>query len=192
MRIVVLGWGSLCWERRRLRIRGDWHSDGPRLPIEFARVSKSRQGALTLVLLPRSRRVQVLWADMSLTSVDEAIENLVQQEQVPNSESIGCVDLYEPNNNNCQTLRSALPVIKKWAKRKQFDAVIWTDLPTNFLERTGTKFNADNVVAYLASLDNDGGVRAEEYVRRAPHQIRTRMRNTIENRLGWKQLSDNI
>jgi hypothetical protein len=48
MKIAVLGWGSLIWQPRELRISLPiWKTDGPELPVEFARVSMD--GRLTLV-----------------------------------------------------------------------------------------------------------------------------------------------
>ncbi len=35
MRIAVIGWGSLMWFPGQLGIKNWWHSDGPKLPIEF-------------------------------------------------------------------------------------------------------------------------------------------------------------
>ena len=52
MKITVLGWGSLLWDKRpEFDEQHDaWQSDGPYLKIEFSRVSSTRNGALTLVL----------------------------------------------------------------------------------------------------------------------------------------------
>ena len=48
MRIAVIGWGSLLWSPRTLPLAGTWSSDGPVLPIEFARISVD--GRLTLII----------------------------------------------------------------------------------------------------------------------------------------------
>jgi hypothetical protein len=51
-KIVILGWGSLLWERREEfdQWHEDWQFDGPSLKLEFSRVSQLRLGALTLVI----------------------------------------------------------------------------------------------------------------------------------------------
>jgi len=50
--IAILGWGSLIYELGELEsyVASDWKDGGPKLPIEFSRVSSSRDGALTLVI----------------------------------------------------------------------------------------------------------------------------------------------
>lgn len=50
MKIAILGWGSLIWDKRNLRLAGEWQVGGPVLPIEFSRVSG--YGRLTLVIDP--------------------------------------------------------------------------------------------------------------------------------------------
>jgi len=44
--IACLGWGSLIWSPRTLPVSGDWHTDGPHLPIEFSR--QAADGRITL------------------------------------------------------------------------------------------------------------------------------------------------
>ena len=48
MKIAVLGWGSLIWNKGNLRLTTNWTDGGPILPIEFSRISDD--GRLTLVI----------------------------------------------------------------------------------------------------------------------------------------------
>ncbi|MHB2268110.1 hypothetical protein [Pseudaminobacter salicylatoxidans] len=48
MRIAVLAWGSLVWDRQKLAIADDFDPSGPQLPVEFCRISGG--GRLTLVI----------------------------------------------------------------------------------------------------------------------------------------------
>ena len=48
MKIAVLGWGSLIWNKGKLRLTTNWTDGGPVLPIEFSRISDD--GRLTLVI----------------------------------------------------------------------------------------------------------------------------------------------
>src|SRR5438105_135185 len=92
MRIAVLGWGSLIWNPRELRLASHWHPDGPLLPIEFARISGSRDGPprLTLVFRQEADKVRTLWAQSGLDKLDDAIENLAKREHTT-TEKVGYV-----------------------------------------------------------------------------------------------------
>lgn len=181
MKIVVLGWGSLVWGPRNLRIDGEWHTDGPSLPIEFAGVSKD--GRLTLVLFPSAEKVQVLWNYMNTGDLGEAIENLKKRERTRTE----CIGFVEINNGSyrCNVIPDITSDIKQWAKEKSIDAVIWTDLPSNFTEKTKQEFTDNNVIRYLENLPPEAKEKAKEYIKRTPHQVQTRMRKVIEERLGW-------
>ena len=185
MTIVVLGWGSLCWDPRKLRIADGWHDDGPHLPVEFARMSSD--GRLTLVLFERAEQqnVQVLWAKMNTTTLNEAIDSLRERECC-GKKYMGCVDLDDSQNNNCNAVPKVLGIIKEWTTNHNFSATIWTDLLANFENTNGRKFDKESVIKYLRDdLDRDCRKRAEEYVRKTPCQVKTKMRTIIEEELHW-------
>src|ERR1017187_2142050 len=79
METAVLGWGSLIWCPGSLRIKTRWRSDGPKLPVEFARISGD--GRLTLVILPTAEDQPVHWALSEFESVDDARRNLKERER---------------------------------------------------------------------------------------------------------------
>lgn len=74
MKIACIGWGSLIWSPRNLLIQRKWHSDGPLLPIEFARQSKD--GRITLVITEGANLVRTLWALMVTDNLQEAKQSL--------------------------------------------------------------------------------------------------------------------
>lgn len=182
MKIVYLGWGSLIWNPGILKTKGDWQADGPLLAMEFARIS--RDGRLTLVLYPRAIKLPVLWIYSEFTDLDNAITDLQLREGTRKS-YIGYVSI-KNNRNNCNIVPSILEDIKVWAIEKNIDAVIWTDLPSNFKEKTGKEFNFDNAIQYLKNLSTEKKQRAREYIEKAPAQIITPFRKEIENNLCWK------
>ncbi|MFQ5997149.1 MAG: hypothetical protein ACE5LA_06025 [Dehalococcoidales bacterium] len=189
MKIAVLGWGSLIWIPKRksgvLNLADDkWFSDGPGLPIEFARISRDKR--LTLVLFPAAKKVPVLWAIMALNNLDEAINNLREVEGIPafSKDRIGYVNLRSREQRSSVVVDIA-DEIRRWACMKKVEAVIWTDLPPKFEEETGIEFTEENVISYLNNLPDDSKKKAEEYIRRAPRQIRTGLRSAIEKKLGW-------
>jgi hypothetical protein len=180
MRVGCLGWGSLIWDPRELDIAGrdSWHSDGPLLPVEFAR--QSSRDRLTLVLMPHGRPVRVQWAEMTDERLGQARANLARRE---GSDAIG----EWPSTHQHEHSHT----IAEWAKAKGLDAVVWTALEPKFNGVPGRIPSGQDVLAYLSGLVAAGKSHAaEEYVRRAPRQIRTPFREIIEAALGWTAESD--
>lgn len=178
MKIAFLGWGSLIWDPRELRIKGDWHEDGPSLPIEFRRYSKG--GRITLVLCPGTERVRTLWAHADFKEIAEARENLRVREGTPDIDRIGYTT---KNDCVCKAAPEILEDIRAWASEKGLDAVVWTDLsenPDRFLKETGMELNDDNIIRYLESLEGEALKQAREYVQKAPGQINTHLRARID------------
>jgi len=182
MRIAFLGWGSLIWDPGKLKVSGSWQKDGPFLPIEFARVSKD--GRLTLILYPdASDDVPVLWTLASCKTPTQAVKSLAEREETSEN-NIGSVSIPE-KSGRCKAVPRVLSKIESWAKLKEIDVVIWTDLSENFEIKTKMSFNEDNVVKYLKGLKGLVKYKAEEYVRRAPEQIKTQIRKKLKEELGW-------
>ena len=172
----------MIWCPRSLQVREDeWNRDGPFLPVEFARVSQD--GRLTLVLYRDACEVQALWTWSAFTDLERAIENLKVREGT-GSERIGFVSLSNASHR-CQAVPRVLDRIRDWAVEKGFDAVVWTDLPSNFEERTGMALTEAHVIRYLRGLSDKVRNRAEIYIRKAPEQIATRIRRRIEAELCW-------
>ncbi len=182
MKIAVLGWGSLIWDPRELKISGGWHPDGPFLPVELARVSQDER--LTLVLYPGAEPVQVLWALSACSSLEEAEENLADREGTSRRRT-GYLSLFN-GLYRCDAAPEALESIRSWADSRGFDAVIWTDLPSNFATKTKMPLNPDNAIIYLRALKKDSYERAKEYMTKAPEQVSTPVRRHVEEKLYWR------
>lgn len=189
MKIAVLAWGSLVWDPRELQIEsGSWKEDGPSLPIEFARISQD--GRLTLVIYEGARDIQVLWKTMTVDSINEARENLKVRES-SDSGSIDIIGYCEVENDKNQHGNANIcERIRTWAKEKKLDAVIWTNLPSNFKAKTSTEYTAENIVKYLIALSDAQKTLAKEYIQKAPDQVQTEMRKTIEKELKWSWWDD--
>jgi hypothetical protein len=74
-----------------------------------------------------------------------------------------------------------LQTIQRWAAEKSVDVVIWT-LANNFREKSKFKkpFSVANALSHILALDDQGKVRAAEYVWRAPSFIDTPLRNALQ------------
>jgi len=77
--------------------------------------------------------------------------------------------------------------IQDWCKKQKLDAVVWTGLTAKFRNRN-QKPTEDQVIDYLHGTKGEARTKAEEYVRKAPTQIRTPYRKRIETELGWTPL----
>ena len=177
MKIACLGWGSLVWNPGVLRCVGGWHTDGPELPLEFARTSQD--GRLTLVLTAGARPVPCLWTEVEYTAPHHAQEALAGRE--------GCtlpgIGLWpgDPPAHN-----PGADAIAAWCAARGFDAVVWTALKPKFEGVSGNApATAEAALTYLKQLDAGRMAKAQEYVERAPAQVQTAFRAVFEQELGW-------
>ena len=182
MKIAYIGWGSLIWNQGSLKLQGPWQSDGPYLPLEFARVSQD--GRLTLVLYRGVSPMQTLWAYAEEENLNAAIKSLKVREGTK-AKRIGYFSL-RSGKNRCQVIKDLVFVMESWLKDKDLDAAVWTDLPANFTERTGMDLNTENAIFYLKSLEGNTLAAARTYIVNAPASINTPLRRAIEEELGWK------
>jgi hypothetical protein len=184
MLIVCLGWGSLVWDPRDLPIRGKWFTDGPFLPIEFAR--QSSDGRMTLVLMPTTfPLVRSLWKPISVVNVAAARKALGKRECPDRKKPETCVDHWPHGSQNRHVARQ----VGQWARGLQIDAVVWTNLPPRFGGEDNTIPSAQEVVTYLRELRGQERKQAKGYIRMAPTQIDTDYRRAIESELKWDCLS---
>lgn len=173
--IAILGWGSLLWDARPDfdQLHGAWQHDGPMLKIEFSRISMTRSGALTLVLDARDGAdIQVAYALSLRSSLSLAIEDLRKREGTSNA-NVGYV---RPNGEGKSRDGYTKSRIAAWAKAKNFNAVVWTDLQSNFLEKTGNPFSVDAAMEYIQGLSEEGRRAASDYIDRAPDFVDTPLR----------------
>lgn len=178
--IVCLGWGSLIWDPRELRLTDRrpeaWRSDGPELPIEFVRQSSDRR--LTLVIDSHSPSIPVLWNSLAVAAPSEAIETLRKREGDTPWQNIG----RWPDGDDYEYA----DVIGDWASQRNFKCVVWTALPAQFHGKRNQRPTQDEAINYLDCLPKDTRCLAEQYVRCAPRQIDTPYRQAIAEKLGWQ------
>ncbi len=186
MKIAILGWGSLIWELGEIPLNGSWQNGGPRLPIEFSRVSESRAGALTLVIdSVNGKDVPTLFAISRRIELADAICDLRNREKTV-VKRIGFVNLVD-GSQRCNVYPESSNVIRAWACCQTFDAVIWTDLPSNFKEKVYAQFSVDEAVRYLHSLPEDGAKEARIYIQKAPQEINTPLRRALKDDPWFKE-----
>ena len=180
--IAILGWGSLLWgvenNRDFERLHGPWMSDGPELQLEFSRKSRTRAGALTLVIDPKHGAAsRVAYAFSARAEPQEAINDLLRREGTT-SENIGRFFAEHFTLNRARSA-VALASIGTWAKEKSLDAVLWTDLVGDFDAIDEDAF-VQSAVRYIQGLTAKGKAKAAEYVWLAPDFVRTPLRDALE------------
>ena len=177
--IAVLAWGSLVWDPRPEfdRRHDPWEADGPVLKLEFSRISAGRNGALTLVIDPVCGvSNQVSFAISRRTVLADAVADLQQREGTVASRigvlcrASGRLQSHDPE---------AGEAVAQWAAAKGIDAVVWTDLPGNFEEKTGRAFSIDAAITYLQGLDAPARGKAVAYIANAPGFIQTPLRRAL-------------
>ena len=190
MQIAIIGWGSLIWCPGCLRIKSTWHSDGPLLPIEFARISSDQR--LTLVIHPGSPNQRTYWAFSEFDDLQKARKNLGAREGTKNLKRIHSIP---PTPNQEEIDRRILRKIRQWLKtQKNLQAAVWTGLESNWEDHHRGAFRAEDAVRYLRELERakddakEAFYRAREYIRNTPPQIQTPVRKRLRKTNGWKDV----
>lgn len=176
MKIACIGWGSLIWKPEGLPIIDKWFEDGPIIPIEFTRHSSDER--ITLIIDEEAKPIRTLWAQMTTSTLAEAVEALKEREGAKKTEAIHSV------TTDTEQVTGINKDILKWLQAMNLDAAIWTGL--SYSDKTQKKRpSIDYVLNHLRSLQYSKRKHAEEYIRRAPKQIDTEYRRLIEFEFGW-------
>jgi hypothetical protein len=180
MKIAVLGWGSLLWDKTHRefdRHHGEWKFDGPVLKLEFSRKSASRLNALTLVIdAVHGQPCKAAYAISKRRTVAKALADL-QTREGTGPRSIGCV-LADGTRREGRDADS-VDVILRWAQSASLDVVLWTDLQGHFANVPKDEF-VNAAVEHLQRLPAEAKALAAEYVWRAPEFIVTPLRTALQ------------
>lgn len=186
MKIACIGWGSLIWDTsREFIIDGDWQTNGPILPIEFARQSNS--GNITLVIEEKAKLVQTLWAKMTDDNIPSAMARLRIREGTGS-------DFIHYQRNNSLAKTPIQQIILQWMAPHELDAVIWTGLPSKFNGKNGLAPTLEELKAYFKNLQSTNSKtfeKAKEYILNAPKQVETNYRPHLEELFTEQEPSDN-
>jgi hypothetical protein len=188
MKSAVLAWGSLVWDPRDLQTAAEFAPNGPLLPIEFCRISAD--GRLTLAIDETFGATCTTYsAPSALESLDAAIENLRLREGMPNALEVGFVELSSGKQSDIALQRhpEAVATIAAWATSNGYDAAIWTALASNFgqPDKGAEPFSVTAAVRYLEGMEGQDAAkfaRALAYIRNAPPEIETPVRDEVAKR----------
>jgi hypothetical protein len=170
-------------------MRTRWRPDGPRLPIEFARISQDDR--LTLVIHPGSPEQPTYWAVSEFTDLDEARRNLKNREKTKSSDIHHALrDGRSSDGASPETIRT----VADWmAQHQEVAAVVWTGLCSNWQDKRRQAFSPDDATRFLADLETARDrskatyERAREYLTNAPAVVNTPLRQAMRAR-GWSDV----
>jgi len=188
VRSAILAWGSLVWDPRELQTAAGFAANGPLLPIEFCRISAD--GRLTLAIDETFGAVCTTYsAPSALEDLDAAIENLRAREGMRDPSAVGFVELGAGRQSDVAMDRhpQAVATIAAWAADNSYDAAIWTALKSNFDEpdKGGEPFSVTAAIRYLETLASEDAAkfaRALTYIRKAPPEVQTPVREEVLKR----------
>lgn len=182
--VAVIGWGSLIWDPRDLELASEWLTDGPMLPMEFARFSS--RDRLTLVLTEGVPEQSTLWAISASDPFEEASTDLEARERC-GPKGIGSW----PRLAGGSSIRTYDAALEAWVGGKRLDGAVWTALGTTDASKKRGLLSEDARLEYPRALERDGrAAAAREYIERAPAQIRTPFRELVKRELGWGRQPD--
>ena len=177
--MAYLGWGSLIWEPRDLPLRSEWFTDGPMVPIELTR--QSQDGRITLVITPGVTPLPVLWARCAEQDLATAKQALAERERC----NLSGVDAWSLG----EKAPIPMPDLPAWAAAREIQSVLWTALPPKFRKIKQVPSKQD-VVTYLGGLSGAEQQLAKTYIEKAPRQVDTEYRRSIEAELDWRTEGD--
>lgn len=181
MKIAIIGWGYLIWDRRSLDVAPEWLADGPLLPVEFARFATPPR--LLPVLVEGAPLQPTYWTLSRKRSVLAAAADLAVRE------GVGPHDIGHWSREEAMRPATGFEaLIAPWAESKGLDGAVWRAAEPNLPDRS-PGFPSEQVrLDYLRALVETGQAQdAREYFERMPAQIRTPFQARVERELGWRR-----
>ncbi|MEM7176298.1 MAG: hypothetical protein AAGD47_02325 [Pseudomonadota bacterium] len=187
-KIAIIGWGSLIWDLDVLAPQTDlnWRMNaGPRLAMEFTRVSPKRKFGLA-VCLDDISGVECPTHVIASTRDDiaDAVRDLAIRERTdPQNIGAVCRNTGLSNSTRDQVARA----VDDWCVQSGFSGAVWTDIGPNFHESNGEAFTVERGIAYLQTLREESLDEAVRYIENAPHGTDTPLRRALSREPWWVQ-----
>ena len=179
MKIALIGWGYLVWDPRSLDLEREWRTDGPQLPVEFARFASGPR--LLPVLVEGAPLQRTLWARSHKTSVLAAAADLAVREGVL-TDCVGSVTLAEAMRKT----KGVEAIIGKWCESQGLDGAVWRAVEPNLPDGSPGMASEQVRLDFLRELVATGcHEAAQEYFERMPAQINTPFQQRVRQELGW-------
>ena len=186
-RIVYIGWGSLLWSSKDLKII-EWKKSSLKLPLEFSRASDGGFGRLTLVIDTKNGTENNVWiGETEHRNINSALKAIRKREHSKNPQAIAYLNIKANKERVSNTPKHIVDRIRDYAKTNCIDVIIWTDLSSNWEELKYCKFNNENAINYFRFVPMDIQVKILTYIFQASKQGRIQ---TNFSRYLFKHLAD--
>ena len=190
--IIYLGWGSLLWDIKYLKLKGDdWIKTDLEIPLEFSRISDRGRGRLTLVIEPEFGTKNRVWERPANTkNLNIAIRRLMKREGT----TVGKICYYNAQTDQERVMglpESVVKPIREWCKKKKYDAVVWTGLESNWVQLRGSHFTPTDGVRYFMGAYDRVQTEILNYIYQAfkTGQISTKFSQMLFKKLAANQTS---
>jgi len=135
------------------------------------------------VILPGAEDQPVYWALSEFDNIGKARRNLKEREGSASKD----IHWVTAEDRAADIPEMVIESVRGWlAARRQFDAVIWTGLTTNWPKKRGQDFTPEDAIRYLKELESEQDRatstydRAREYVKNTPSLIQTNVRRAMQ------------
>ena len=186
-KIAIIGWGSLIWDLEILapHTAGEWQmAAGPKLPMEFSRVSPKRKLGLAVCLDPAvGVPCQTHIIRSARRDIHAAIEDLRARERAP----AGRIGAFHTSFQHGR-MPEVVALVQAWCAAKGWDGAVWTDLEPNFEAHTKRGFSVGEGIRYLKTLRGESLKEAYNYIQNAPAQTATPLRAALAQDKWWQGL----
>jgi hypothetical protein len=142
-----------------------------------------------LVILPGSEDQGTYWAMSEFTTLDDARRNLSQRE---GTRIVDIDYILKEERRQDEASGEGAHRVRAWlADRQDVGAAVWTGLSSNWTEKRGAEFTANDAIRYVKELEGDSHhdraeiERARHYIVNAPPLINTEVREILRAR-GWR------
>ena len=179
MKIAIIGWGYLIWDRRGLDAAPEWQADGPLLPVEFARFGDPPR--LLPVLVEGAPLQRTFWTLSHKRSMLAAAADLAVREGVSTND-IG----HWARDEAMRESFGVEGIIRAWVEAKDLDGAVWRAVEPNLPDGSPGYPSEELRLAFLRDLVATGRAQdAKEYFDRMPAQIRTPFQERVWREFGW-------
>lgn len=185
--IAILSWGSLLWDPNPYfdAHHGEWWFDGPSIPLEFSRISRSRENILTPVVDPfHGAPCTVAYTFSTREDFHDVICDLRCREGVL-WKYVHWIDLSEedryplfgpgPTNTSVPPnfARRINSEIESWMRSHNILTVVWTGTQQNWRRTTGSEFTVEGAIKYVRGLPESAKTLMQEYFSNLPNFVVT-------------------